>query len=79
MPVFEYKARNRRGESMSGTMDAETAERVAEQLFNSGITPVNIQQLEQQQTAAREAGNPLSMLLTPASAWKCCAISSAHI
>jgi len=61
MPVFEYQARNRRGESMSGTMDAETAERVAEQLFNSGITPVQIQQMEQQETAANDAGNLLQM------------------
>lgn len=61
MPVFEYQARNRRGESMSGTMDAETAERVAEQLFNSGITPVQIQQMEQRETAAKDAGNLLQM------------------
>jgi len=45
MATFEYQARNRRGESMSGKMDAETADRVAEQLFNSGITPVNIKEL----------------------------------
>lgn len=62
MPVFEYHARNRRGESMSGTMDAETAERVAEQLFNSGITPVQIQEIAQKQVEGQQAANPLSSL-----------------
>ena len=61
MPVFEYHARNRRGESMSGTMDAETAERVAEQLFNSGITPVQIQEIQQRESAGKDGSNLLNM------------------
>ena len=47
MAMFEYKGRNRRGEIMAGTMDAETADRVAEQLFNSGITPTDIKELQE--------------------------------
>ena len=48
MATFEYRARNRRGESLNGIMDAETADRVAEQLFNSGITPIDIQEVDQE-------------------------------
>lgn len=48
MATFEYRARNRRGESLNGTMDAETADRVAEQLFNSGITPIDIHEVDQE-------------------------------
>ena len=42
MPSFHYKARNRRGEVLKGSIVADSAEAVAEQLFNSGITPVDI-------------------------------------
>jgi len=45
MATFVYKARNRRGEAINGTMEAETAERVAEQLFHTGSTPVDIQEV----------------------------------
>ncbi len=48
MATFEYRARNRRGEALNGTMDAETADRVAEQLFNSGITPIDIHEVDQE-------------------------------
>lgn len=42
MPAFKYSARNRRGEPLNGIIEADTAEAVAEQLFNSNLTPIDI-------------------------------------
>ncbi len=42
MPVFEYKGRNQRGEAVKGNIEAVSPEAVATQLFNSGITPIDI-------------------------------------
>ena len=42
MSQFSYTARNRRGEPHSGNMEGESAEMVAEQLFKSHLTPIEI-------------------------------------
>ncbi|OGI44611.1 MAG: MSHA biogenesis protein MshG [Candidatus Muproteobacteria bacterium RIFCSPHIGHO2_01_FULL_65_16] len=42
MPVFLYKGRNKRGEAVRGHIDAVSPDAVATQLFNSGITPIDI-------------------------------------
>jgi MSHA biogenesis protein MshG len=42
MPHFDYTGRNRRGESVRGSLEAASADAVATQLFNSGITPIDI-------------------------------------
>ncbi|MBU0501369.1 MAG: type II secretion system F family protein [Gammaproteobacteria bacterium] len=42
MPLYQYKGRNRQGEAMRGRLEAENEDQVAEQLFNSGITPIEI-------------------------------------
>ncbi len=42
MPTFQYRGRNQRGEAVQGRVDALTAEAVATQLFNTGITPIDI-------------------------------------
>ncbi len=42
MPRFQYRGRSSRGEAVSGRIDAESAEAVASQLFNSGVTPIDI-------------------------------------
>lgn len=44
MPFFEYKARNARGELVQGVLEDADSGGVATQLFNSGITPVEIKQ-----------------------------------
>ena len=44
MPFFEYKARNARGELVQGVLEGADNSAVATQLFNSGITPVEIKQ-----------------------------------
>lgn len=42
MPQFKYTGRNRRGESVQGSIDAATMDAVASQLFNNGTTPIDI-------------------------------------
>lgn len=42
MANFHYKGRTNRGDAIEGDIDGSTADAVATQLFNSGITPINI-------------------------------------
>jgi len=42
MPLFAYKGRNTRGKLIQGEIDAGTIDLVASQLFNIGITPIDI-------------------------------------
>jgi len=46
MPLFAYKARNSRGDSLKGEIEAGSADVVANQLINSGITPIEIKETE---------------------------------
>ena len=51
MPLFEYKARDRMGELVTGSMDARDAEVVGNELDRLGHFPITIKSAEQ------EAGN----------------------
>ena len=42
MPFFAYKARNARGELVEGVLESIDSSAVATQLFNTGITPIQI-------------------------------------
>jgi MSHA biogenesis protein MshG len=42
VPFFAYKARNARGELMQGVLEAPDSGAVADQLFNTGVTPIEI-------------------------------------
>ncbi len=42
MPTFAYRGRNARGEQIRGTLDGPDSGAIAEQLFNTGVTPVEI-------------------------------------
>lgn len=42
LPAFQYKGRDQRGQMVSGHLDAVSTDAVATQLFNRGITPVDI-------------------------------------
>ena len=42
MPQFQFSGRNRRGESVTGRMEGASVDAVATQLFNNGITPIDI-------------------------------------
>ncbi len=51
MPFFKYKARNSRGELIEGVLEGLDSGAVAAQLFNSGVTPVDIQQTRHRSTS----------------------------
>ena len=42
VPFFAYKARNVRGELMQGVLEAADSNAVADQLFSTGVTPIEI-------------------------------------
>lgn len=42
MGVFAYKGRSTRGELVVGQLEGETTDAIAQRLFNSGITPIDI-------------------------------------
>ena len=44
MPLFSYKGRNASGSLIKGEIDAVTIDAVASQLFNTGITPIDIKE-----------------------------------
>lgn len=44
MPLFSYKGRNAQGALVNGQIDAGTIDAVASQLFNTGITPIDIKE-----------------------------------
>ncbi len=44
MPLYSYKARGTRGDLLEGQLDATSADAVAAQLLNGGITPVDIRE-----------------------------------
>ena len=50
MPFFEYKARNARGDLIEGVLEGNDSGSVATQLFNSGVTPVDIKQTSKPRT-----------------------------
>jgi MSHA biogenesis protein MshG len=56
MQHFEYRGRSSRGEAVSGRIEADSADAAASQLFNSGITPIDIH-------AATAATLPVSRLI----------------
>ena len=42
MPYFSFKGRNARGELITGTLEGADAGVIADQLMNTGVTPVEI-------------------------------------
>ena len=63
MPFFAYKARDARGALMQGVLESTDSGAVADQLFSSGITPIEIVQTEK--PAADGAGNLWDRLTEP--------------
>jgi MSHA biogenesis protein MshG len=45
MPAFTYKARNPRGELLTGRLDGGSSDAVADELMRSGLTPVEVKAL----------------------------------
>lgn len=55
MPQFAYQGRNARGELVKGVLEGASSSAVADQLFNTGITPVHIDAAPAGGGAARAA------------------------
>jgi len=49
--LYRYRGRGGRGDMLEGTIDASSAEAVARQLMNTGITPIDIREERQQEDA----------------------------
>ena len=60
MPFFAYKARNARGELLKGVLESPDSNSVADQLMNTGVTPVEIVQTSK--PASNTDSNPLARL-----------------
>ncbi|HJV85646.1 MAG TPA: type II secretion system F family protein [Noviherbaspirillum sp.] len=54
MPYFAYKARNARGEMLQGVLEGADSGAVADQLFSTGVTPVEISVTSKPVTDAAE-------------------------
>jgi len=61
VPFFAYKARNARGELMQGVLEGPDSGAVADQLFNTGVTPIEI--TVTQKAVAADGESWLSRLL----------------
>ncbi len=61
MPFFAYKARNARGELLQGVLESPDSSAVADQLFNTGITPIEI--VATKKPAVDGEGNWLARLM----------------
>lgn len=55
MPVFEYKGRNNQGQAVNGNIEANSADAVASQLLNTGITPIDISQALQEKKESEDS------------------------
>ncbi len=62
MAAFAYKARNREGGLVTGTLESDNVDRAAEQLVGSGITPVEIRSLGSEQGDVKRSNRPFGGL-----------------
>jgi MSHA biogenesis protein MshG len=56
VPYFAYKGRNTRGEMMQGVLEGADSSAVANQLFTTGVTPVEIVEAKKPLVAANKEG-----------------------
>ncbi|MDX1562109.1 MAG: type II secretion system F family protein [Gammaproteobacteria bacterium] len=54
MPSFRYSGRTGRGDAVSGVLDAESPESLANHLFERGITPIEIKQSSESQDVLQD-------------------------
>src|ERR1043165_2652769 len=64
MPVFAYRGRGARGELVTGTLEAADQGAVADQLLNTGVTPVDIK-VTKAAAAVEPSSGALARLLEP--------------
>jgi type II secretory pathway component PulF len=60
MPAFTYKARNPRGELLTGRLEGSSSDAVADELMRSGLTPVDVKALVGKVEAASLFGTYLN-------------------
>ena len=65
MPVFAYRGRGARGELVTGTLEAPDQGAVADQLLNTGVTPVDIKATASAASAGADSPGWLQRLLEP--------------
>ncbi|MFC7513953.1 type II secretion system F family protein [Herbaspirillum sp. GCM10030257] len=63
MPYFSYKARNSKGELLKGVLESIDSNAVAEQLLNTGVTPVEI--VATRKPASNTENNAVAKLFEP--------------
>ncbi len=56
MPFFAYKGRNARGEMLQGVLEGADTSAIANQLFSTGVTPVEISESVKPVSAASDQG-----------------------
>ena len=59
MPFFAYKGRNARGELMQGVLEGADSGAVADQLFGTGVTPIEITRDQQAAPPAAATRRPV--------------------
>ena len=64
MPFFAYKGRNGRGELMQGVLEGADSGAVADQLFGTGVTPLEIVLTTRKVTSSGDDGDSLWQRLT---------------
>lgn len=57
MPAFTYKARNTRGELLTGRLEGGSSDAVADELMRSGLTPVEVKVIAAKAEAAKLFGD----------------------
>ena len=57
MPAFTYKARNTRGELLTGRLEGGSSDAVADELMRSGLTPVEVKAMAVKTEAAKLFGD----------------------
>lgn len=63
MPAYSYKARNARGELLSGKLEGGSEAAVADELLRSGLTPVDITGLAAKDEGTGDAGQDIGKFL----------------
>ena len=54
MPTFAYQGRNAQGKTVKGVIEGSSASAVADYLFNSGVTPINISAASSEPAAEKQ-------------------------
>ncbi|MEE4245305.1 MAG: type II secretion system F family protein [Kangiellaceae bacterium] len=62
MPIFEYKARRKTGEAVTGTLEANSQVAIAERLQGQNLMPISI---TEQKDKSNDVGEQLAELLRP--------------